>query len=94
MSGSKIPLNLKKILLKKYNEESDEGYFFKVNVQYPEQSVDIDNDLPFSPERIKIEKVEKLAANLHDKTEYVIHMKNLKQAVNSELLLIKLHRFY
>ena len=69
MIGSKILLNLKKILLKKYNEESDEGYFFEVNVQYPE-------------------------ANLHDKTKYVIHMKNLKQAVNNELRLIKLHRFY
>ena len=30
------------------------------------------NDLPFLPERMKIEKVEKLAANLHDKTEYAI----------------------
>ena len=33
-------------------------------------------------ERIKIEKVEKLIANLHDKTEYVIHIKNLRQALN------------
>ena len=30
------------------------------------------NDLPFLLERMKIEKVKKLAANLHDKTEYVI----------------------
>ena len=29
---------------------------------------------------MKIEKVEKLVANLHDKTEYVIHIRNLKQA--------------
>ena len=33
---------------------------------------------------MKIEKVEKVAANLHDKTEYVIHIKNLKQALNHE----------
>ena len=26
---------------------------------------------------MNIEKVEKLVANLHDKTEYVIHIKNL-----------------
>ena len=31
---------------------------------------------------MKIERVEKLPANLHDKTEYVIHMRNLKQALN------------
>ena len=29
---------------------------------------------------MKIEKVKKLAANLHDKTKYVIHIRNLKQS--------------
>ena len=41
---------------------------------------------------MKIEKVEKLVANLHDKTEYVIHIRNLKQALNYGLILKKLHR--
>ena len=36
-------------------------------------------------EKVKIEKVEKLVANLHDKIEYVIHIKNLKQALNHGL---------
>ena len=36
---------------------------------------------------MKIEKVEKLVTNLHDKTEYVIHMRNLKQALNHGLIL-------
>ena len=40
----------------------------------------------------KIEKVEKLVANLHDKTEYLIHIINLKQTLNHELVLKKLHR--
>ena len=31
-------------------------------------------DLPFLPERMKIEKCEKIVANLHVKTEYVIHI--------------------
>ena len=31
---------------------------------------------------MKIEKVEKRAASLHDKIEYVIHLRNLKQALN------------
>ena len=34
---------------------------------------------------MKIEKVENLVANLHDKTEYVIHIKNLKQTLNHGL---------
>ena len=44
------------------------------------------------PERIKIEKVEKLVTNLHDKTEYAIHIRNLKQALNHGLELKKVHR--
>ena len=30
---------------------------------------------------MKIEKVEKLVANLHDKTEYVIHIKKFKRII-------------
>ena len=41
---------------------------------------------------MKIEKVEKLVANLHDKTEYVIHIRNLKQALNHGLGLKKDYR--
>ena len=48
-------------------------------------------DLPFLPKRMNIEKVEKLVASLHDKTEYVIHI-NLKQVLNHKLELKKLHR--
>ena len=53
--------------IKFYNEEDDEGYFLEVDVQYLEKLFDFHNDLTFLPERIKIEKVEKLVANLHDK---------------------------
>ena len=67
-----------KISLKNYNEESNEGYFLEVEVQYLEQLHELNNDLPCLPERMKIEKVEKPVANLHDKTEYVIHIRNLK----------------
>ena len=40
---------------------------------------------------MKIEKVEKFVANLHEKTEYVIHI-NLNQALNHESALKKVHR--
>ena len=66
--------------IKSYNEESEKGYFFEVDIQYPKNLHKTQNALPFLPERMKIEKVEKLVANLHDKTEYVIHIRNLKQA--------------
>ena len=64
--------------LQKYSEESDEGYFLEVDVQYSKNLHKLLNDLPFLPERMKIEKVGKLVTNLHDKTKYVIHIRNLK----------------
>ena len=41
---------------------------------------------------MKIEQVKKLLANLHDKSEYVIHIRNLKKALYHELVLKKVHR--
>ena len=61
--------------IKSYNYVSDEGYFFEVDVEDIKNLHDIHNDLPFLSERIKIEKVEKVVANLHVKEEYVIHIR-------------------
>ena len=41
---------------------------------------------------MKNEKFEKLIANLHDKTEYVIHIINSNQALNHGLVFKKVHR--
>ena len=41
---------------------------------------------------MKIEKVVKPVTNLYDKNEHVIHIKNLKQALNHGLILKKVHR--
>ena len=78
--------------IKVYNEESAEGYFLEVDIQYPEKIDKLYSDLPFLPERKKLKKVEKLLTNFHDKTEYVIHIRNLKQALNHRLILKKVHR--
>ena len=81
--------------VKNYNEESDEGYFLEVDVHCMEKLHELHNDLPFLPERIKMEKFEKLVANLHDKTEYAITIRNLtirKLTLNHGLVLKKVHR--
>ena len=78
--------------IKNYNKESDERYLLEVDVQYPEKLHELHNNLPFLPERMKIEKAEKLVANLHDKTEYVIHIRNLKQALNHGFVSKKVHQ--
>ena len=54
-------------LVKRSNEESNEGYFVEVDVQYPEKLHELHNNLPFLLEGIKIYKVEKLVTNSHDK---------------------------
>ena len=41
---------------------------------------------------MKIEKVEKLVTNLHEKTEYVVHIKSLKQALDHGLISKKVHK--
>ena len=43
--------------------------------------------MPFLTERMKIEKFEKLVANLHVKPEYVTHIKTLKKALNHRQVL-------
>ena len=72
--------------IKTYHEESHEGLFFEFEVEYLEKLHKLQNDLPFLPERNKIEKVEKFVANFHDKTEYVTHVRRLKQALNHRLV--------
>ena len=43
---------------KKYNEESD--HFLEADVQYPEKLHELHNELPFLPEKMKLEKSKSL----------------------------------
>ena len=80
-------------LIKSYNEKSEEAYFLEVDIQYLENLLNIQNDLSILPDKMNIEKGEKTVANLHNKNEYFIHIRNLKQALNHGLVLKKVHRF-
>ena len=86
------PSQFNEVFIKSYSEESDEGYFLEVDVQYPEKLHELQNYLPFLPERMKIEEFKKIVTNLHNKTESVIYIRNLKQALNHGLILKKIHR--
>ena len=78
--------------IKNYNENSDIGYFLEVDVEYPKKLFSSHKDLPFLPERKKLEKVEKLVCSIEDKEKYVIHIRALKQALNHGLILKRVHR--
>ena len=67
-----------KSFIRRYSEESEEGYFLEVDVQYHKKLHDRLSDLPFLPERMKIEKLKKLIAYLHDKPEYLVHIRKFK----------------
>ena len=99
--SQKLPLNnfewikdtsqVNEDFIRNYNEESNEGYFLEADFQYPTNLHNLQNDLPFLSEIMKIGRVEKLLTNLHDETEYVIHIRNLKQALNHGLFLKELN---
>ena len=74
-------------LIKNYDENGDKEYILEVDVKYPEKLRCVHSDLPFSPERMKINKCEKLVCNTCNKENYIIHMVSLKQALNHRLIL-------
>ena len=78
--------------IKNYDENSDIGYILEVDVEYPKNLHDLHSDLPFLPERMKIDKSKKHVSNLYDKKSYVVHIRLLKQALNHRLILKKVHR--
>ena len=92
LSGSKIFSEFDEDSIKSYNEKSKEENFLEVGIKYPEELHELHKDLPLLLEIPKIETLEKLAANLHDKNKCVIHMRNLIQALNYGLVLKKFQR--
>ncbi|KAL4091251.1 hypothetical protein QTP88_025973 [Uroleucon formosanum] len=73
---------------------SDIGRVYEVDISYPNELHDSHNDLPFLPEN-KIppgSKVKKLMATLHSKKNYVIHYRNLQQAIANGIIVEKVHR--
>ena len=77
--------------MKNYDEDSDKGYILEVDVEYPKNLHYLHSDLPFLPERMKINKCSKLVFNFVIQN-YVVYIRSLKQALNHGLLLKKVHR--
>ena len=48
--------------IKNYDEDSDKGYIFEVDAEYPKNLHDLHSKLPFLAERMKINKCNKLSA--------------------------------
>ena len=78
--------------IKNYDEDSNQGYFLEVDVEYPKKLFNLHSHLSFLPEQKNIEKCNKLVCNIHDKKNYVVHIRALKQTLNHELIFKKLHQ--
>ena len=53
--------------IKKYDEDSNTGYFLEVDIDYPKELFNFHKHLPFLPKRKKVEKVEKLICSIENK---------------------------
>ena len=76
--SEKLPMNgfkwvsdisgINKKFVKSYDKKnSDKGYILEVDVDYPSKLYRLHSDMPFLPERMKIDKTQKLVCNLHNK---------------------------
>ena len=78
--------------VKDYNKNDNKGYILDVDVHYPNKLQNLHSDLPFLPERMIINNTKKLVCNLIDKKNYIVHINELKQALDHGLKLRKVHR--
>ena len=80
-------------LLENYDEEIEKGCILEVDVNYPKSLHKLHSDLFFLPKGMKIEKCENPLFNMYNKENlYVIHIKDLRRAMNYGLEAKELHR--
>ena len=60
--------------IKNYDENSDKGYILEVDVEYPKDLYKLHSDLHFLPERMEINKCDKLTCTIQYKENYVKHI--------------------
>ena len=53
--------------IKSYGKNIDKVFIVEVDVKYPKNLHDLHSDIPFLPERMKIDKCKNLACNFYDK---------------------------
>ena len=87
-----IDYNKSKVLKFLKKRDTNKGYIFEVDLDYPESLWVSHNDYPLAPEKVKVRKIEKLICSFLPKRHYVLHYKNLKQYLQEGLILKKVHR--
>ena len=94
-NGKKSTSKFNEDFIKNYDEDSNNEYIIEVDVEYPKELLFNEYKyLRYLPERMKIKLngPEKPVCNIHNKKNYVVHIRVLKQALNHRLILKKVHR--
>ena len=73
-------------------KDTNQGFIFEVDLDYPESLWKSYNDYPLAPEKVKIDKTEKLICSFLPKKNYVLRYRNLKQYLEEGMILKKVHR--
>ena len=90
------------------SEKNPIGYFLEIDLEYPDELRELHNDYPLAPEKlavssdklskiankyeVKVGDVKKLIPNLGNKTNYVLHYRNLQLYLSLGMKLTKIHR--
>ena len=74
------------------SSQEGRGCILEVDLEYPKELHNLHNDYPLAPERIVVNKVEKLIPTLRKKDKYVLHHQNLKQCLEMGMNLTKIRR--
>ncbi|CAH1730843.1 unnamed protein product, partial [Aphis gossypii] len=76
------------------NDTSPIGRIYEVDITYPKELHDKHNDLPFLPQNgiLAGSKVKNSWQHLQSKKNYIIHYRNLQQAIAKGLIVEKVHR--
>lgn len=99
--SQKLPINsfewkydITEEMIRNYDDKSDVGYVLEVNLHYPKELHDSHNDYPLAPVQYKPKGsiCNKLCGTFEDKTDYIVHVKNLKFYLEHGLKLTKISR--
>ncbi|XP_074042611.1 uncharacterized protein isoform X1 [Leptinotarsa decemlineata] len=89
-----LEMNVVKEKTSQIPDDNPEGYILQVDLEYPEGLHDLHKDFPFCPEHRAPpnSKLTKLMPTFYNETEYTLHYRNLKQALEHGLKLTKIHK--
>ena len=70
----------------------NQSCILEVDLEYPKNLHDFHSDYPLAPERVEVNKIDKLIPNLPNKEKYILYHENLKQYLSLGLKLTNIHR--